>query len=342
MIRSEAAYNQLRAHPRRWLVTGVAGFIGSHLLEELLQLDQVVTGFDNFASGARQNLEEVQAQVTREQWERFTFSEGDVADLAAVREAVRGSDVILHQAGFVSVPRSLDRPELCHATNVTGMLNLLLAAREAQVRRFVYASSSAVYGDDACPVKREENIGRPLSFYAVSKLVDELYASQCAQHFGTQTVGLRYFNIYGPRQDPGGAYAAVIPQWIMRMLRQERCRVHGDGLQTRDFCFVRDVVQANLLAATTDNAASFGRAYNVAAGRTLNLRELYSLIATSLQVASLANPPAAPDYGTPRAGDIEHSSADISAIQRDLGYDPRFSPEQGLEATIRWYAEQQR
>lgn len=327
----------LQAKPRRWLVTGVAGFIGSHILEKLLSIDQVVVGLDNFATGDQANLDEVRSRVSAEQWSRFTFREGTVADVGTCREAAAGCDFVLHQAGFVSVPLSIEDPEACHATNVTGTLNILIAAREAGVRRVVYASSSAVYGDDTAPAKIEVQIGRPLSPYGAAKYMTEIYARQFFDHYGLQTVGLRYFNVFGPRQNPTGGYAAVIPQWISRCVRDEGCMINGNGGITRDFCPVANVVQANILAATNENPAAAGQAFNVALGGSTTLDRLHELIAAGVSAHSgKAVAPVA--YGPSRPGDIIHSSADISLIRSVLGYEPEVSLQAGLAETIPWYA----
>lgn len=327
----------LRAEPRTWLVTGVAGFIGSHLLEALLRLGQTVVGLDNFSTGSPRNLDDVRASVREEQWENFRFIEGSVADIRACRDAVNNVDFVLHQAGFVSVPLSIEDPIACHDTNVTGTLNMLIAARDEKVKRFVFASSSAVYGDDAEMPKIESRIGRPLSPYGASKLVDEIYARQFVEHFGLQTIGLRYFNIFGPRQNPRGGYAAVIPQWIATLVDGGECVIHGDGGITRDFCHVDNVVQANLLAATTENRAAIGEAFNVALGGSTTLAQLYEMISTKLAALGSIEPEPV-KIGPARAGDIIHSSADISKIHEALGFTPTVTVELGLEETVHWYA----
>ena len=331
MTTYELLQPELRAAPRRWLITGVAGFIGSHLLEALLRLGQRVSGLDNFATGARANLDAVRARVSAEEWMRFTFHEGSVADLGACRDATDGVDFVLHQAGFVSVPLSLEDPLACHATNVTGTLNVLLAARDARVRRVVYASSSAVYGDDAAARKVEPQTGRALSPYGASKAMAEVYARLCGEHYGLATVGLRYFNVFGPRQNPRGGYAAVVPAWITNLVAGGECVVHGDGKQTRDFCHVANVVQANILAATTQNPAASGTAYNVALGGSTTLLELHDFIAQRTGSSR------SPKLGVPRAGDIIHSSADIGKITRELGFAPAMDVARGLDETVAWY-----
>ena len=329
------AYTQcldaLRAQPRKWLVTGCAGFIGSHIIETLLELGQRVIGLDNLSTGSQANINDVIDKVGSSAWERFSFLEGDVRNLMTCRAACAGVAAVIHQAGFVSVPLSMKNPLECHATNVTGTLNLLLAARDAGVRNFVYASSSAVYGDDATMPQREERIGQPLSPYGASKLMDELYAGIFARQFGLRTVGLRYFNVFGPRQSPTGGYAAVIPAWISTLLAGGECTVHGDGTQTRDFCHVANVVQANILAATSEHPAASGTAYNVALGGSTTLLELHDLIAARTGSSRK------PLLGPPRAGDIIHSSADIGKITRELGFAPAVDVASGLDATVAWY-----
>jgi UDP-N-acetylglucosamine 4-epimerase len=335
------AYDQLcqelAAEPRHWLITGVAGFIGSHLLEKLLALDQQVTGLDNLSTGSPRNLDDVRARVSPEQWARFNFHEGSVADMSVCREVSNHVDYVLHQAGFVSVPLSLEDPVGCHTINVTGTLNLLTAARDNRVRRVVYASSSAVYGNDPRPLKTEAEIGTPLSPYGASKRIGEIYARLFSENYGLETVGLRYFNIFGPRQDPAGGYAAVIPQWIAALLEGRECVIHGDGRITRDFCPVADVVQANLLAATTRQQSAIGEVFNVAHGRSTTLNDLYHLIASQVATSGATPPPAR--HGPQRAGDILHSAADIGAIRQALGFAPGTDLAQGLAETARWYAQ---
>ena len=337
------AYDRLRqdlsAEPRTWLITGAAGFIGSHLLETLLGLGQRAVGLDNLSTGTPRNLDEVRARVSPEQWARFTFREGNVADMNACREATRGVDYVLHHAGFISVPLSLEDPLACHDTNVTGMLNLLIAARDRRVRRFVYASSSAVYGDDARPLKIEGQIGRPLSPYGASKWMNEIYARLFLDNFGLESVGLRYFNIFGPRQNPAGGYAAVIPQWIATMLAGGECVINGDGGITRDFCPVANVVQANLLAAATRNREAIGQVFNVALGGSATLDQLHATLVGAMTSVGLAKPLPV-RYGPPREGDIVHSAADITAIRQVLGFEPVVGIASALEEALRWYAGQ--
>jgi UDP-N-acetylglucosamine/UDP-N-acetyl-alpha-D-glucosaminouronate 4-epimerase len=327
----------LQAKPRTWLITGMGGFIGSHLLEALLELDQRVVGLDNFSTGTPRNLADVRARVGEEKWARFDCREGTVADIGTCRDATLHVDFVLHQAGFVSVPLSIEDPLACHDTNVTGTLNMLIAARDSGVKRFVYASSSAAYGDAERMPKIESELGRSLSPYGASKVMAELYAAQFAEHYALHTIGLRYFNVFGPRQNPFGGYAAVIPGWIMTLLRSGHCEIHGSGAITRDFCHVADVVQANLLAAVVPNGTLTSSVYNIARGETTTLDELYRALAE--KVATLGIVPHEPRYGPPRAGDIQASGADISNAREGLGFEPEVKLEDGLEETVRWFAD---
>jgi UDP-N-acetylglucosamine 4-epimerase len=327
----------LKKQPGTWLITGVAGFIGSHLLESLLGFGQSVTGVDDFSTGSRMNLEEVQARLPADAWKRFRFIEGNIADPALCREAAGGVDYVLNEAGFVSVPLSLEDPVACNRTNVDGFLNMLVAARDAGARRFVYASSSAVYGDDETMPKVEEKIGNPLSPYGASKWINEIYARIFHLNYGFGVVGLRYFNIFGPRQNPAGGYAAVIPRWITSLAKNEACFINGEGGITRDFCHVSNVVQANILAVVAQDRQVAGQVYNVACGKRFALLELHGIIASKLLKRNLPVPSQSPLYNPPRAGDILHSGADISKIRRDLGYEPGVSLAEGLEDTIEWY-----
>jgi UDP-N-acetylglucosamine 4-epimerase len=327
----------LRAQPRVWLVTGVAGFIGSNLLEALLRLDQRVVGLDNFATGHRRNLDEVRALVTPEQWTRFEFIEGDICDLDTCHQACRGVDYVLHQAALGSVPRSLADPLRSNLTNVNGFLHVLTAARDAGVRRFVYAASSSTYGDHPALPKVEDTIGNPLSPYAVTKYVNELYASVFARCYGLQCVGLRYFNVFGPRQDPSGAYAAVIPRWLSAMLRGRTVAINGDGRSSRDFCFVANAVQANLLAATGDGATTTSAVYNVAVGEQTSLNELFDLLRAEVRKARPELQIEPPAYGDFRPGDVRHSLADITKAERLLGYSPTHRLAEGVSHSMPWY-----
>ena len=327
------AQDNLRATPRRWLVTGAAGFIGSHVIEKLLSLGQEVRVMDNFFTGKAANLDAVRAIVGAEAARRLDFVEGDIRDAAACAAACAGMDQVIHLAALGSVPLSMEKPADCNDINVTGTLNVMIAAHGAGIRRFVYASSSAVYGDDELPAKREESIGKPLSPYAASKYINELYASTMLTCYGLQTVGLRFFNVFGPRQDPKGAYAAVIPCWIDAMLRGEDVFINGDGENTRDFCFVRDVVQSLILASMTDNAAAFGQAFNVGLGSATNLNQLFETIRTLVQESSGKKVPGV-IYRDFRPGDIRHSCANTSRATEVLGFAPEYSVMAGLRETV--------
>lgn len=323
---------------RTWLVTGVAGFIGSNLLEALLRANQFVVGLDNFETGHRRNLDDVKATVGSEKWSRFRFVEGDVRDLEVCRTVVRGVDFVLHQAALGSVPRSIEEPLLTHASNVTGFLHVLLAARDAGVKRVIYAASSATYGDDPRLPKVESEIGRQLSPYAVSKYVDELYADVFARCYGFESVGLRYFNVFGKRQDPEGAYAAVIPKWIAVLLRRETIFINGDGETTRDFCFVDNVVQANVLAAVAPLPTGH-EVYNVAVGRKTSLNELFSALRTSLAARFPELADVRPEHRDFRSGDVRHSVASIEKAKSELGYSPTHDVAEGLALAMDWYLE---
>jgi UDP-N-acetylglucosamine 4-epimerase len=316
---------------RTWLVTGSAGFIGSQLLERLLRLGQQVVSLDNFATGHRANLEEVERLVGPQAWRQHRFIEASIVDPAACREACRGVDVVLHQAALGSVPRSIADPVPTHQTNVTGFVNMLVAARDAKVQRFVYASSSSIYGDDATLPKVEGVTGEPLSPYAASKQANELYADVFARCYGIQTVGLRYFNVFGPRQDPEGAYAAVIPRWIRAILTGEPVEVNGDGETSRDFCYIANVVQANLLAGLTEEPRALNEVYNIAVGENTSLNRLLEILRMLLQKDFQ------PVYRPFRAGDVRHSLADISLARERLGYAPTHSLTSGLREALSWY-----
>lgn len=333
----EAVKTDLRDNPKTWLVTGCAGFIGSNLLERLLKLGQTVVGLDNFSTGNRQNLDEVRTLVGEEQWQRFRFIEGDVREPAGCSTACRGVDYVLHQAALGSVPRSIADPVTSTACNVNGTLNMLVAARDQRVKRFVYASSSSVYGDHPALPKKEENIGRPLSPYAVTKYVNELYAGQFAAHYGLECVGLRYFNVFGPRQDPNGPYAAVIPKWVAAMIGGETVYINGTGETSRDFCFVENVVQMNLLAATSGNPAAVNQVYNVAVNARTTLNRLFELLRALLAADYPHLSDCRPVYRDFRAGDVLHSQADIAKAERLLGYRPSHAIEQGLAEALGWY-----
>jgi UDP-N-acetylglucosamine 4-epimerase len=337
MATLELLQADLRTRPRRWMVTGVAGFIASNLAQWLLDADQHVVGLDNFATGKPANLDEVRALVGPARWARFRFIEGDVASPDVCRQVMDGADVVLHQAALGSVPRSIEEPLTANAANVTGHLALLEAARRAGVRRFVYASSSSVYGDSPTLPKLEEDLGRPLSPYAVTKRADELYATVYGHLHGMETVGLRYFNVFGPRQDPEGAYAAVIPKWIAAMLRGDEVQVNGSGDISRDFCHVSNVVQANVLAATVEKPEALNQAYNIALGRRTTLDELFDLLRDRLAARHPRLAQLRPTYGPFRPGDVMHSLADVAKAQRLLGYEPTHSIERGLDESLHWY-----
>lgn len=328
---------RLKAAPRTWLVTGVAGFIGSNLLQRLLDLDQVVVGVDNFSTGSPRNLEDVKAQVAPAAWARFTFHESDIRDLNACRRACEGAAVVLHQAAIGSVPRSIKDPITTHQSNVDGFLNLLVAARDTGVERMVYASSSSVYGDDPGLPKLESRTGHPLSPYALTKVIDEAYAAVFGRAYGFKPIGLRYFNVFGPRQDPDGPYAAVMPKWIAALLAGRPCLIHGDGETSRDFCFVANAVQANLLAGTAP-ASAMGEVFNVSFGGTTTLTQLYWMILDRLAAVRPGLARNEPQYTPAREGDIRHSQADLGKIRSVLGYQPTHSVAQGLDALVPWFA----
>lgn len=357
----EKVQQQLRQEPKTWLITGVAGFIGSNLLETLLKLDQRVIGLDNFATGFQHNLDEVQTLVSPQQWARFDFIEGDIRNLADCQRACAGVDHVLHQAALGSVPRSLADPITTNSANITGFLNMLVAARDAQVKSFTYAASSSTYGDHPALPKVEDTIGKPLSPYAVTKYVNELYADVFAKCYGFQTIGLRYFNVFGPRQNPNGAYAAVIPKWAGSLLAGEPVYINGDGETSRDFTFVANAMQANLLAATVsslplplgeDNSlvppplgegrggglpqSPLNQVYNVAVGDRTTLNDLFRLIRDNLVPHGVpAN--TQPTYRDFRSGDVRHSQADVGKAQRLLGYEPSHRLAAGTQEAMPWY-----
>ena len=328
---------ELSSRQATWLITGVAGFIGSNLLEVLLASGQKVIGLDNFATGHRHNLAEVERRAGAELWRNFTFIEGDIRDRATCEDAVRNADIVLHQAALGSVPRSLADPLTSHDVNITGFLNMLDAARRAHVRRFVYAASSSTYGDEPALPKREERIGNPLSPYAVTKLVDEHYAAVYARCYGFKATGLRYFNVFGPRQDPNGAYAAVIPKWTAAMIADETVTINGDGETSRDFCYIANAVQANIRAALADDAAQ-GEVYNVAVGDRTSLAELFGFLRDALADHQFhyRREPAFADF---RAGDVRHSQADIAKARRLLGFEPTHDIRRGIGEAMEWYTQ---
>lgn len=321
----------------KWLVTGAAGFIGSNLVEALVKAGQIVVGLDNFATGHSRNIEQIRSSVGREIDSSFEFVEGDICDLDVCMSACAGVDYVLHQAALGSVPRSIGNPLKSHSANVNGFVNMLCAARKSKVKKFVYASSSSVYGDSPALPKVEKNIGMPLSPYAVTKRVDELYAKTFRDHYTLQSVGLRYFNVFGRRQDPDGAYAAVIPKWIGKLLAGETPVIYGDGGTSRDFCYIDNVIQANVKAAINSSEES-GAVYNIACGERTTLNELYKIIVHSLE-RETGNIMPSPQHGPFRAGDVRHSLADISRAHNQLGYVPTHSLAVGLEEAIGWYVE---
>ncbi|NLY65591.1 MAG: Vi polysaccharide biosynthesis UDP-N-acetylglucosaminuronic acid C-4 epimerase TviC [Alcaligenaceae bacterium] len=330
-----ALKTELLATPRTWLITGCAGFIGSNLLETLLLLNQKVVGLDNFATGYQHNLDEVQGQVSAEQWANFNFIKGDIRDLDTCKQATEGVDYVLHQAALGSVPRSINDPITSNDVNINGFLNMLVAARDAGAGGFVFAASSSTYGDHPDLPKVEDKIGNPLSPYAVTKYVNELYASVFARSYGFSSIGLRYFNVFGKRQDPDGAYAAVIPKWTSAMIKNEDVLVNGDGETSRDFCFVENAVQANLLAAVNMPEKDF-QVYNVAVNARTTLNELFAHLAATLGSNGVQYDKQ-PVYRDFRQGDVRHSQADIAKAQTQLGYQPSHTILQGIEAAMPWY-----
>jgi UDP-N-acetylglucosamine 4-epimerase len=352
-----SAYDTLKARlmneQHTWLITGVAGFIGSNLLETLLKLNQRVVGLDNFATGHQRNLDEVQSLVEPSHWANFSFVKGDIRNLDDCQKAMtfchsgagnnssndKGMAVeyVLHQAALGSVPRSVEDPITTNSANITGYLNVLVAARDAKVKRFVYAASSSTYGDHPDLPKVEDKIGKPLSPYAVTKYVNELYADVFGKTYGLQSMGLRYFNVFGPRQDPDGAYAAVIPKWIACMIKNEPVYINGDGETSRDFCFIENVCQANLLAATSENPAAFNQVYNVAVGDRTNLNQLYEQLQRNLTPIYAHLKDAKPVYRDFRGGDVRHSLADITKAKTLIDYQPEHHVGEGLKSAMEWY-----
>jgi len=332
---------QLVSAPKVWVITGVAGFIGSNLLEALLRLGQRVVGVDNFSTGHRTNLDEVLAGDL-EGSASFRMVEGDIRDLDTCRTACEGADYVLHHAALGSVPWSMDDPLRTNAVNVDGFINMLVAAKDARIKRFVYASSSAVYGDTPDYPQLEDRLGRPLSPYAASKSINETYALAFQMSYGLQTIGLRYFNVFGRRQDPAGAYAAVIPRWIASILRGERCRIFGDGETTRDFCYVANVIQANLLAASVEDANATGQSFNVACAESVTLNQLFRMMVDKLAREEPRFSAATPQYDPFRPGDIRFSGASIEKARRMLSFSPTHSVDQGLAETLEWYIENAR
>ena len=328
-------YTKIANTPKKWLVTGVAGFIGSHILQELLSLGQDVVGLDNFSTGSQSNLDDVRGNVTSGQWGNFTMYEGDITDFGDCQRCVACVDYVLHQAALGSVPRSIDNPIATNEANLTGFLNMLWAAKETEVKRFVYASSSAVYGDSPTLPKREDQTGQCLSPYAITKAVNETYCNNFFDLYGLSSVGLRYFNVFGPRQDPEGAYAAVIPKWFAAMIGNQDVLINGDGETSRDFCYVKNVVKANILSAINSQASA--TVLNVAVGMRTSLNELQNLIRESLETRGFSydRPPVYKDF---RKGDVRHSLANISKAETCIGYVPDFTIADGMKETAAWYS----
>ena len=342
MSRYEDLKKQLAGRQSTWLVTGVAGFIGSNLLEELLVLNQKVVGLDNFATGHQRNLDMAVADAADRSGDssvadRFTFIKGDIRQLEDCKQACAGVDYVLHQAALGSVPRSIDDPITTNECNIDGFLNMLVAARDAGVKRFVYAASSSTYGDHPDLPKVEDKIGNPLSPYAVTKLVNELYASVFARTYGFKTIGLRYFNIFGKRQDPNGAYAAVIPKWVAGILDGDEVFINGDGETSRDFCYIKNTVQMNILSALAENEDALNQVYNVALGDRTTLNELHAMILRRIREIRTEVPESKPVYRDFRAGDVRHSQADISKAQTLLGYAPTHKIDDGINEAMEWY-----
>ena len=337
MNATEPLTKNLSATRKTWLLTGVAGFIGSNLLETLLRANQRVVGLDNFFAGHQHNLDDVRQNVGEALWENFVMMKADITDLDSCQQACTGVDYVLHQAAVGSVPRSIQFPILTHQSNVDGFLNILTAAKDAKVKRFVFASSSSVYGDHPALPKVEDTVGNCLSPYAVSKKINELYADVFAKCYGFESIGLRYFNVFGPRQDPNGAYAAVIPKWISAMLKNEPVYINGDGETSRDFCFVANVVQANLLAATTQNSAALNQVYNIAASRRTTLNQLFESLRDRLTPRFPHLKALRPVYRDFQKGDVRHSHADIGKARELLGYNPTHDVDAGLTEALDWY-----
>lgn len=338
MTQYQKIQQDLVATPKIWLITGVAGFIASNLLETLLKLNQTVVGLDNFSTGYQKNLDEVQSLVSSEQWDRFNFIEGDIRNFADCKKACKGVDYVLHQAALGSVPRSLADPITTNEVNISGFLNMLTAARDAEVQSFTYAASSSTYGDHPGLPKVEDKIGKPLSPYAVTKYVNELYADVFARSYGFKSIGLRYFNVFGCRQDPDGAYAAVIPKWTAAMIKNDTVFINGDGETSRDFCYIENTVQANILAATTQNEDATNQVYNVAVGDRTTLNELFNAIKSALADNGVTYEQE-PTYRDFRPGDVRHSQADVSKANSLLGYEPKFNISQGIDESMAWYVD---
>lgn len=337
MTKFQGIQKHLMGHQYCWLITGVAGFIGSNLLEALLNLNQKVIGLDNFSTGYMHNLNQVKEQVGVQAWSNFNFIEGDICQLEDCKKVCCNVDYVLHHAALGSVPRSIESPILTNENNISGFVNMLVASRDASVKRFIYAASSSTYGDHPDLPKIESMIGRPLSPYAVTKYVNELYAEVFFRCYGTESIGLRYFNVFGPRQDPNGAYAAVIPQWIAALIKGELLRINGDGETSRDFCYVENVIQVNILAALSNDPEAINQVYNVALNERTSLNQLYEMIRSLLVKEFPYLKKHKPEYVAFREGDVRHSQADISKAVRLLGYTPTHQIDKGLKQALDWY-----
>ena len=337
MTKFQEVQQYLQGNQHHWMITGVAGFIGSNLLEALLKLNQKVTGLDNFSTGCQHNLDQVKELVGSQAWHNFTLIKGDIRNLEDCAQACQGVNYVLHHAALGSVPRSIEDPILTNENNITGFLNMLVASRDAKVKRFVYAASSSTYGDHPNLPKVESIIGKPLSPYAVTKYVNELYADVFTRCYGAESIGLRYFNIFGPRQDPNGAYAAVIPQWVAALIKNQPLNINGDGETSRDFCFVDNVVQMNLLAALSSNPEATNQVYNVALNERTSLNQLYGMMKSLLIEKFPHLQDHHPQYLNFRQGDVRHSQADISKATNLLGYAPSHRIDAGLKQAMDWY-----
>jgi UDP-N-acetylglucosamine 4-epimerase len=341
MTEYEKLQKHLKTNKKTWLITGVAGFIGSNLLEKLLILNQKVVGLDNFQTGSEFNINEAISDASnatgKDLSKNFNFIKGDIRKIDDCHNACKDIDYVLHQAALGSVPRSIEDPISTNKANIDGFLNMLVASKDSNVKRFVYAASSSSYGDHPDLPKIEKKIGNPLSPYAVTKLVNELYASVFAKTYGFKTIGLRYFNIFGKRQDPNGPYAAVIPKWVAAILNNENVYINGDGETSRDFCYIDNTIQMNLLAAMSNNDNATDQIYNVALNDRTSLNELYQLIEDKLLERKKDLIKKKPIYRDFRKGDVRHSQADISKAESLLHYRPNYKISEGLDKSMEWY-----
>ncbi len=337
-MKYEEYCQDLEQNPKKWLITGVAGFIGSNLLKKLLELNQYVIGLDNLETGLLKNLNAVSSASRPDAWKRFTFINGDICELKTCIESCADVDIVLHQAALGSVPRSIENPLRTNEVNINGFLNMLVASRDSNIERFIYAASSSTYGDHPDLPKVEDKIGKPLSPYAITKYVNELYADVFKKTYDIDTIGLRYFNVFGPRQNPEGAYAAVIPKWISSMIRNERVNIFGDGRTSRDFCYIDNVVQANILAAGASKKEAVNEIYNIAVNDSNSLNELFKLIVENLKSHNV-NYKFKPLYSDFRDGDVRHSMADINKAKSLLGYEPKYNLKEGIADAMPWYLE---